>query len=305
MSNTKAKKEDQDMEKYFFRSSASDFKKIPGSPIAYWISSRMRNCFESMPKIKDIEIFRRGIATGDNARFLRYWFEVGTDNSSVCKKPTEAKWIKCNKGGEFRKWFGNLEHVINWESGGKDILNLKDEKGKLRSRPQNIEYNFKPVITYSSLTSGALSVRFFDEKLINDQSGNFLAFGELNILRKLSSFLNCKLAQRFLDLLNPTLNVLVEDLNKLPFDQSIVAKVVVETFNNLHCWAKHDWDSYETSWDFPELPLLNPSFRQPTLKATYQHLRAHWREITLEMKQLEEERSMTVTEPLDDWLSPM
>ena len=276
---------------WLFRSSAADFKKIPGSPIAYWVSSRMRNCFESMPEIRDIEIFRRGIATGDNALFLRYWFEVGTDNSFVCKEPTEAKWVKCNKGGEFRKWFGNLEHVINWEDGGRDILNFKDEKGKLRSRPQNIEYNFKPVITYSSLTSGTLSVRFFDEKLINDQSGNFLSLENIELLWMLSSFLNCKLTQRFLDLLNPTMNVLVEDLNKLPFDRTIVTRATLETFKRLHSWAKNDWDSYETSWDFTGLQLLNPDYRQQTLKATYQKLRAHWREMTLEMQRLEEENN--------------
>ena len=203
MSNAQASDAKQGTYQNFFRASAADLMKIPGSPIAYWVSNGLVKCFESMPEIRDLDIFRRGIATGDNALFLRFWFEVGSKNSFMCKEPTEAKWVKCNKGGEFRKWFGNLEHVINWENEGKEILNFKDEKGKLRSRPQNIEFNFFPVITYSSLTSGTLSVRYFDEKLINDQSGNFLALNSVETLWKLSCFLNSKLAQNFLDLLNP------------------------------------------------------------------------------------------------------
>ena len=116
-------------------------------------------------------MFKRGIGTGDNSRFLRFWNEIKYTKLN-------SKWIKHNKGGEFRRWFGNREYVINWQNEGFEIKNLKDSNGKLRSRPQNLEFNFKPNISYSSLTSGKISFRKFNGFTLKSLAGFSKAYSD-------------------------------------------------------------------------------------------------------------------------------
>ena len=134
--------------KNFFRASAEDFKKIPGSPVAYWLSSTMIATFKNFPMLSTVAPTKQGLATGDNDRFLRLWHEVSSLKTSLGFVPNgegfwSHRWYPCNKGGEFRKWYGNHAYVVNWEDRGKEIKSFFDTKGKLRSRPQNETYYFK------------------------------------------------------------------------------------------------------------------------------------------------------------------
>ena len=146
-------------EKNRYAAKQEDFFKIPGAPIAYWVSSKVREIFEKSEKLGEIAEPRQGMATGDNDIFLRLWFEVGFKDIGFRIKGREEakksglKWFPYNKGGEFQKWYGNQEFVVNWENDGHEIQNFYDNKGKLKSRPQNKDYYFKESISWTLLSS--------------------------------------------------------------------------------------------------------------------------------------------------------
>ena len=144
---------------WFFNTKPDDFKKIPGSPVAYWVSDKVREIFETSPSMGEVADARQGLATADNNRFLRFWQEVSISKigfgieSLEQAQASSKKWFPHNKGGEFRKWYGNNETLVNWEHDGFEIKNLVDENGKQRSRPQNTNVYFKEAITWSDVTS--------------------------------------------------------------------------------------------------------------------------------------------------------
>ncbi|MEH2430721.1 MAG: BREX-1 system adenine-specific DNA-methyltransferase PglX [Nostoc sp.] len=269
----------------------TEFAKIPGSAIGYWTSNKMRDCFSSIPPIRDIETFKRGIATGNNEQFLKIWFEVSLNKTYIKDKNNliSSKWFKYNKGGDFKKWYGNLEYLINWENDGQEIHNFCNSSGKLKSRAQNIRYNFYPTISYSSLTSGDISIRFFDEDLLNDQAGNFLPSKNIIFLKGLACFLNSCVTCKFLSFLNPTLNILVEDLNKLPFNNSLIKENILKIFNKLFSLSKQDWDNFETSWDFQTHPLLRHNTKH--LSEAFTIWQSKSETAFRELQQLEEENN--------------
>lgn len=289
---------EQGMEKYFFRASAEDFKKIPGNPIAYWVSKKIIYAFENGKAIGDAIEMRKGLATSDNERFLRIWFECENKKIGFSIKSREEsiksklKWFPIQKGGEFRKWYGNHDYVINWEIDGFEIRNFFDEKGRLRSRPQNLNYSFKPSLTWSKITSGKFSARYCPGGFLFDDAGAIGYSENKDLLKEILPILSSEIGNIFLKIINPTLNYQIGDVSKLPFifhreineqTKNRVSKCIFTT--------NQDWDSYETSWDFTSLPLLHSDHHQPTLKASYQKLRAYWQEMTLEMQRLEEENN--------------
>jgi hypothetical protein len=148
--------------KVFYRTNQKDFSKIPGSPIGYWLSRNFLNLIDNNNLLGDVGSGKQGLATADNNRFLRYWVENNYNNidfNSFDGK-SSLKWFPYNKGGEKRKWYGNQEYVVNWLDEGYEIKHFKDDKGKLRSRPQNLEYYFKPSISWGLITSNGASFRY-------------------------------------------------------------------------------------------------------------------------------------------------
>jgi len=286
---------EQGMEKYFFRAAAQDFQKIPTHPLAYWLNSAAINAFSGKP-IGDVLTFKQGIATSDNERFLRVWHEVSNSKKDIyCSSPSDLKksnkkWFPYNKGGSFRKWFGNNEIVVNWEHDGFEMKQFtstlpQGTHVRLKSR----EYYCLPCITYSALSSGDFGCRISDSGYLFDTKGSCI-FGSSQDLSIYSGFLNSKVAKTFLGVLCPTLDYSMVGIKQVPvlpgqrFDN-------VAIVNNCTALSRSDWDSYETSWSFTSLPLLHPDYRQSTLKASYQKLRAHWSEMTLEMQRLEQENN--------------
>ena len=293
MSNNQAENAKQGVERFFFRASAADFKKIPMHPIAYWASDAVFSSF-GMKKLRDVADAKQGMATSDNGRFLRFWHEVSLGQLCFdCKSSSESesrqeKWYAYNKGGEFRRWFGNNEYVVNWKNNGKELKEFVEEINKLRpgGRLKNQEYYFLENITYSSLSSGLFSARYNPPGFLFDTKGSCIFPISAN-KHGLLSLLNSNVAQEFLNILCPTLDYSSIGINAIPVNiptATYLAEVLVET-------AKGDWDAIETSWDFSKLPLLHPKHTQPTLKASYQNLRAHWRETTLEMQRMEKENN--------------
>lgn len=151
---------------YYYEVDKGNFKKIPGTPIAYWASDRFINIFEEGTKLGDIADSKVGLQTADNDRFLRLWYEVKNSNIKFDARDREEasssnkKWFPYNKGGEFRKWYGNNDYVVNWENDGFEIRNFYDDKGKLRSRPQNMKYYFRESVSWSDITSSSNAFRY-------------------------------------------------------------------------------------------------------------------------------------------------
>lgn len=241
---------------------SSQFSQIPGSPIAYWLSDKMIDSFNN-PKLGEIAAPRQGLATGDNNRFLREWWEVNTEriNFSATSlddaQNSHAKWFLYNKGGEFRKWYGNNDYVVNWENDGYEIRNFYDANGKLRSRPQNTQCYFKEAITWSKISSGTIAFRYKPCGHIFDVAGTSI-FVDRDKLLYLIGFVNSSVSLNILKALSPTLNFEVGQVASLPliYDNSKKEEINELCKENISL-SKVDWDSFETSWDFKVNPLID------------------------------------------------
>ena len=229
----------------------SNFSQIPGNPVAYWVSKAFIDNykFDNFEKYGNV---KQGLISGDNDRFLRVWHEVSI-------KKIHEKWFPYNKGGEFRRWFGNNEYLINWENDGFEIKNFKDEYGKLRSRPQNIQYFFRENLSWTKVTMGKFSTRYIPRGFIfSDAGSSFFAFDEHKLLVFIG-FTNSIVAQKYLDSTNPTMNYGVGQVSVLPIvPQIFVDESIIQTVQKCIDLSKTDWDSDETSWDFRKHPLLRP-----------------------------------------------
>ena len=282
----------------YFQAKQKDFEKIPGSPIAYWVSDKVREIFEKNQKLGEIGEAKQGLATADNNRFLRLWNEVNYNkigyNMSNSQEALESKkkWFPYNKGGEFRKWYGNQEYLVNWENDGYEIKNFYDEKGKLRSRPQNTEYYFKESISWGLITSAGSSFRYFPKGFVYDVSGMsyFLEKNQFNYL----GILNTKIYSDLTKIINPTINLQIGDILVLP-----ATEIKNEKFNNLVqqniSISKEEWDSRETSWDFEKLSLIDGK----DLKTGYENYCNHWRENFVQLHKNEEELNRLFIEIYD------
>lgn len=235
-----------------------NFDKIPGSSIAYWASENLINDFEKGTSLGEVVQAKVGLQTGDNKRFLRQWFEVGIDNISFdshsIKDSVESgkKWFPYNKGGSYRKWYGNYDYVVNWQNDGYEIRHFADDKGKIRSRPQNTEFYFKEAVTWSDITTSMLSARYILGNDIHDVVGMSI-FGNHNTLIKILGFINSKVATHIMRIINPTIHnsigyMVLEPLLEVQSVNSLVERSISS--------SKSDWDAFETSWDFQKNPLL-------------------------------------------------
>jgi len=234
--------------------SADNFAKIPGSPVAYWVSETILRLFNNK-KIKDYGFAGIGMRTGDNERFLRYWHEISSINF-------HEKWIPYNKGGEFRRWYGNNDFVVNWEDDGYEIKEntrcvypqLGDNLGWKIS---NEKYYFKPGITWTGVTMAKFSCRCYDEGFIFDSGANGLfAFDSTNRYY-LTGYLNTKIVNSLIKIMNPTINNGVGLISGIPISineqyHPIITEMVFQCIS----LSRTDWDSFETSWDFNRHPLI-------------------------------------------------
>jgi len=260
--------------KYF--SKKDKFSKIPGVPIAYWAKDSLVNAFMNG---KDLSLFadaKQGLATADNNRFLRLWHEVNINNcgfglkDTVSANKSRLKWFPYNKGGDFKKWYGNQEYLVNWENDGYEIKNFKDSKGKIRSRPQNTQYYFHQSLSWSKISSGSIAFRFFPKGFIFDVAGCSV-FTEEDMLYLLG-FLNSEVCKAILSLISPTLNYEVGHISSLPiiFSEKHSEKINQIITENIAI-SKTDWDSFETSWNFKNYPLLK--FKNNTIKKSWDSLK--------------------------------
>ena len=237
-----------------------NFEKIPGSPIAYWASENIFNCF-SNDIIDSKVLFRQGMATSDNNRFLRLWYEVSQENSNYHSNnlndaiESNKKWFAYNKGGSYRKWYGNIEYVVNWENDGKEMKEFTASLPQgMNVRLKSRDYYFKECYSWSKISSSQISFRYYPSGFAFDVAGCCVfEFGKY--LEYFLGLSNSKITKVFAAILSPTLNYELDHLKKIPViinDNVNIYSIVKENIN----LSKQDWDSFETSWDFKKHPLL-------------------------------------------------
>ena len=235
----------------------SNFLKIPGSPVAYWASERSLSTYAA-PNMDCIAQPRHGLATSDNNRFLKLWHEIDINKGSLtirCDK--SKKWFPMSKGGSFRRWYGNLEWVINYENDGKEIKDFAISIYKCSSRTiQNTQFYFQEGLTWSALTSGGFSVRWQERGALFG-SGGYCAFTDENIQKYILALMNSKVTGAFIQFVSPTLNFEVGHIKTIPvvIDKKNHAKVDELVLDNIRI-SKQDWDTFETSWDFVTHPFI-------------------------------------------------
>lgn len=244
--------------KYLYHTDQSNFDKIPGSPIAYWTNTEIYKAYEFYPNLDKIAKPRHGLATSNNARFLKLWFEPNVNKESILlKNDFSKKWFPMNKGGSYRKWYGNLDWVINYENNGKEIKDYAISIYGNSSRTiQNTKFYFKQSLTWSALTSGLFSVRWSDKGALFG-SGGYCAFVDENIEKYILALMNSKVTSTFIKIVSPTMNYEVGHIKTIPVNiDKNKFPTITELSNNNISISKKDWDAFETSWDFQKSPLL-------------------------------------------------
>lgn len=306
-----------DKSKNFFRVSAEDFKKIPGSPIAYW-AEKLTNCFANNKKFENLAIIRSGLSTGDNDRFMRYWYEVDCSeiafnfaNNQEFEKSAK-QYVPCKKGGDFRRWYGDNEYIIKWRLSA------------LFHRPRTtyIDLYYRPAISWSAITSGKFHCRYYGKGFLFDHAAASLFPHNANEMMKYLAYMSTKVFNYALETINPTINTGADVVGRLPVCDS-VSDFAGSNAEKCVKSSKNNWDSYETSWDFQMNPLcVSPQERAEQLsygihseeraKAVsliserYMRLRCDWQRQTEEMRDLEIENNRIFIDAygLQDELSP-
>ncbi|MCD8455043.1 BREX-1 system adenine-specific DNA-methyltransferase PglX [Tenacibaculum finnmarkense genomovar ulcerans] len=247
-----------------------NFIKIKNSPLAFWLPEKIFKFFEEYPKIDSYVDVKQGLATGENARFRRCWHEPSKNSIGFEGYENNTKWFPYNSGGQYRKWYGNHDYVVNWNDDGKEIKNFKNEKGKVRSRAQNTTYYFKESGSWSKMTASGLTLRYYPKGFIFDVSGCSF-FGKQNDLFYLIGLLNSQLKIPFIDAINQSFNYEVGQISNVPIAINNNHDESISFVKQIIAQSKQDWDSRETSWDFEQSPLLN---KTTTLESAY----ATWEE---------------------------
>lgn len=251
---------------WFYRRNAGTFKQIPGTPIAYWASDALVESFTKGRRLDAVATPRQGLATSDNGRFLRKWWEVAPSNTSRdCSGRPEAKqsgsrWFPIIRGGSYRKWWGDYDEVVNWFDDGREMKEAILSKYTYLSTPDFVIKNqndyFKPAVSWSKISSSLASFRFAPRGMLFEVAGACL-FAEPNELRYIQAFCNCSIAEIDLAFMSPTLNFEVGQIGQLPIIQDEAAEpTVCSLVEESRSISKADYDSFETSWDFKRNPLV-------------------------------------------------
>ena len=285
----------------YFQAKQKDFEKIPGSPIAYWVSDKVREIFEKNQKLSEVTNPRKGLVTGNNEFFTKIWTEINFNKVGINILTREEgiksnkKWFPYNKGGEFRKWYGNHEYLVNWENDGYKMRNTTHPSGdRPISSNYNLEYIFKPLISWSAISTRAFSSRISYNGHICDAAGS-ACYPISNILQFLA-ILNSKVTFEFLKLMNPTLNFQAGNIGNIPIIlQNGFLKFIENITQQNISISKEEWDSRETSWDFEKLSLIDGK----DLKTAYENYCSHWRDNFVQLHKNEEELNRLFIEIYD------
>ena len=259
---------------YFYETASLNFTKIPNSPIAFSVNESTFSLFQDT-FISTFGETREGMATANNDLFLRLWFEVDRNRIGLNYKDGEMtqkstmKWFPYNKGGDFRKWYGNDEYVVNWENDGQAIMNFKDEKtGRIRSHNYNLDYIFQEGITWTALSSGNFGARYSKQGKLADSKGSMLYLHNTKNTNYALAFLNSAVSSHILKVTSQTLDFKPGRISELPMKiEDNFFEMITSLSRDAVTISKNDWDSFEVSWDFERHSLLNG----PTMQSSYEN----------------------------------
>lgn len=268
----------------------NNFSKIPGNPVAYWVSDKLIKVFKAGILLQELAISRNGMKTGNNEKFLRLWWE--SNNDLICfdvkdisgAVSSNKKWFAYNKGGGARKWYGNNDYIVNWENRGHDIfVNAKQDKRNVQDYPD--ELKFTPSVTWSLINSGTPTFRYKQGNLSDIAGMSF--YKAHDKLKYLLAFCNTNVASKILKLIAPTMNFQAGDVGRLPIlqrkqDEEVIKKIVDENI----LLSQQDWDTYETSWSFKHHPLIR---KVSTISEAYDQWKSENNERFDQLKANEEE----------------
>lgn len=304
----------QNRENLFSQAIQDSFKKIPGNSIAYWVKNSTVTLFEQSKKLLDVADFKTGITTGDNIRFMRFWYEVPYNKIQFGSFPNEKinhnkKWIPCKSGGDYRKWYGCNIDIINWENDGFEIKNFFDENGNRKSTIRNESYMLRESLTWSKLSTN-LNVRWSENGFLFDAVG-LSVFADKQTLLFLIGLLNTKNADYFINIFNSSMSILLTDLGNIPFplEDKIDIKrkqQINESVESMIKMSKFDWDSIETSWNFKLFPWLTSPLKNSNVDQSWQNWQNHCAVQLKRMQELETENNRIFIEAygLQDELTP-
>ncbi|ASP47401.1 BREX-1 system adenine-specific DNA-methyltransferase PglX [Cognaticolwellia beringensis] len=287
---------------WFFNAKPDDFKKVPSSPIAYWMTNSMRELFVKFPAISQSVNVTGGMTTADNDRFLRLWHEVSvgksnlSSNNRVDAQESKKKWFPYNKGGSYRKWFGNRDYFVNWYNDGEEII------GTGRAFPRSKNHYFKESLTYTATSSSYFGIRYSDPGFIFDAKGSS-CFADEDTLKCSLGFLASKISSYLLQSLNPTIEFQTGNLAILPFIEVSSLKEIVDELIEI---SRVDWNAYETSWSFSQHSFLESKVFSDTIQHTFCKVVEEWGKLINKTSTLEEKNNSLLIEAygLNDEVTP-
>ena len=277
------------------RVSVEQLKVVPGMPLAYWLSDAKRAVFARGKRLDSLGAPKQGIKTGDNSRFLRYWWEVepGQLGLGIASREEAAdsgkRWFPCQKGGDYRRWYGNDHYVVDWYRDGAAIRNFRDANGKLRSRPQNLDWMFRPGVTWGTISSGASSFRISPAGTFSESKGAVCYVDDPLIANFLLGFLNSSVASDLLAALSPTIDYGEGSVAKLPIDERLLDGPTAELATKAVEISKQDWQSQETSLGFESNELVELYREHPApLRDVFERWNSEAQSTTSDLADIEE-----------------
>ena len=291
---------------------SDSFANIPSAPIAYWLSNQFVKAFDNTI-LSEIAKPRQGLATSDNNRFLKLWYEVDFDKIGFNVKSIDDqskfnhKWFPCTKGGSYRRWYGNNDYIVDWEDDGREMKAYAASLYKSYTRTiKNISLYFQRGLSWSTISSGLFSLRYIDYGFIFETKGAMCFVSDDNECYYILGLMNTKIVQKLLEILAPTLDYHEGPVGRVPIiitkNKDVFDKVVFLVDDNIGL-SKTDWDSFETSWDFKEHPFIRPV---TTIKEAYEQWEQECNDRRAKLKANEEELNRIFIDiyDLQDELTP-
>ena len=287
---------------WFFNAKPDDFKNIPGSPIGYWLSEKLKSVFSSGKMLGQVAQPRQGMATTNNSKFVRLWYEVSGRKTKLdaCDAKSaldsSAKWFPYNKGGDFRRWYGNNLFVVNYENGGKTICDYIDNTPGAtvgsNGRVINRDKYFKKCITWSKISSSSPAFRYIPNGFVFDVAGTSIFVDSDEDLNIFLGFCNSIVATKILQILSPTLNFEVGHIATLPIHDNVFRNDTKKIIDQLVQLAKTDWDMSEISWDFERNKLISPNIKSWSLRDSWKNWTVKSSNRVKQAKHLEAENNL-------------
>ena len=298
---------------WFYVFKQEEFKKIPASPIGFWVEKKALEKFIEFELVGEVAKPKTGMTTSDNNRFVRFWVEsnfnnIGRDFESMIEaKNSGLKWFPYSKGGGYRKWFGLNQYLINWENDGQELRNLTNDSGRKLASLRSQKFYFKSGISWSSVTSSKFSCRYIPNGYLFDSGGSTIFIDDEKLTKKILGVLDSKVLNTFMSLFNSTLNFQPGDIARVPIPNNISEKSLqlVQFCIDL---SRTDWNKGEYSWDFQQNELIrfNKEGGVDNLEESYEHYRQYWTNKFFQLHQNEEELNRQFIEiyGLEDELTP-